>query len=114
MLMIELFAARKVALPFLKRSDRPAGSTLSAAPVSIKKLSLVFVIKSKEERGASLVGCGRSPTGSRVSLSVWLWKLARQQIARGTNKYQVGSEIVVVHALVKATARFSKSFVARF
>ena len=37
-----------------------------------------------------------------------------QQIIRGTNKYQVGSEIVVVHALVKVTARFSKSFVARF
>ena len=62
----------------------------------------------------------RSPTGRRVSL--WHLKLTRlylsisklsHQIARGTNKYQVGSEIVVVHALVKATARFSKSFVAR-
>ena len=36
------------------------------------------------------------------------------QIACGTNKYQVRSEIVVVHVLVKVTARFSKSLVAQF
>ena len=37
MLMIELFAARKVTSPFLKRSDRPAGSTRSVAPVMVSR-----------------------------------------------------------------------------
>ena len=40
-------------------------------------------------------------------------KLSRQS-AHGSNKHQVGSETVVVHALGKATAMFSRSFVARF
>ena len=106
--MIELFAARKVTSPFLKRSERLAGKTLSAAAASIKKFS-ILLIKSKEGRGTSRVDWRSSFSVAVETCSAHgILKLSRQ-IAHVTNKYQVGSETVVVHALLKATAIFSRS-----
>ena len=56
--MIEIFATPNVTSPFLKRSDCPAGNRLGAAPLSIKKIQFsILVIKSKDCRSASRVGC---------------------------------------------------------
>ena len=53
------------------------------------------------------------PYGFETCKAHSILKLSHQ-VACGTNKYQVGSEIVVVHGLVYVIARFPKSFVARF
>ena len=56
-LMREYFAAGRVTSPLLKRSDRPAVNTLSAAPMSIKKNQFIIVtMTSKEGRGARCLG----------------------------------------------------------
>lgn len=57
----------------------------------------------------------RSPADSQVSLllSKLAWLTAMGQIARCTNICQVGSEIIVVHAMMKETAMFSRFSVAQ-
>lgn len=57
----------------------------------------------------------RSPADSQVSLllSKLAWLTAMGQIGRCTNKCQVGSEIIVVHAMMKETAMFSRFSVAQ-
>ena len=56
-----------------------------------------------------------SPADSQVSLllSKLAWLTAMGQIARCTNKCLVGSEIIVVQAMMEGTAMFSRFPVAQ-
>ena len=57
----------------------------------------------------------RSSADSQVSLllSKLAWLTAMGQIACCTNKCLVGSEIIVVHAVMEETAMFSRSSVTQ-
>lgn len=115
MSMIELFTASNVTSPFLKRSDHPAGNTLIAAPVSIKKLCFAFLSKSWRRGDFPVVWAAFTNRRSSFPVAVETYKVCgisrlSRQITRGTNKRQVGSE-TVVHALVVVTAMFSRSSV---
>ena len=76
--------------PLLKRSDRPAGNTLSAAPMSKKKF-IILIMTSKE---------GRVPGAWAFTDWQWRFPVTDETRAHGTVK-QVWGEVVVVHALVK-------------